>query len=62
MLTKRQRAVYTLICQGHTQAEIAAMLGIALKTVEAHTHRIRVELGVPPRHPLSSWLLARGTA
>jgi len=35
-LTPRQREVLQLIAEGHTNREIAALLGISIKTVETH--------------------------
>ncbi len=35
-LTKREREVLGLICEGHPSKEIAAQLGVSLKTIEYH--------------------------
>lgn len=35
-LTPRQRAVLALVCDGHTNREIATRLGISHRTVEIH--------------------------
>ncbi len=35
-LTKREREVLALICDGHPSKEIAAQLGVSLKTIEYH--------------------------
>jgi two-component system response regulator NreC len=43
-LTKREREIFELIIRGYTNAEIAARLFIALRTVETHRHRITKKL------------------
>ena len=52
-LTERQRAVVAELATGASNAEIAARLGISVKTVEKHLHEImRPARGVDPgRHP-----------
>lgn len=58
-LTPRERQVVVLIARGFTYRETAAELGIAVKTLENHIHRIFEKLGVASRHELSA--LAYGT-
>ena len=48
-LTERQRAVVAELSTGATNAEIAARLGISVKTVEKHLHEVRRRLGVSTR-------------
>ncbi len=48
-LTRREREVLDLICAGHTNAEIAAKLFIAAKTVDHHVSAVLAKLGVPTR-------------
>ena len=45
VLSPRQYEIARLIAHGHTQADIALMLGISLRTVEHHTARIRQKVG-----------------
>ena len=45
-LTKREREVLELICQGHNQQTIATMLEIMPATVETYRKRLRGKLGV----------------
>ncbi len=45
-LTRRERKVLELICQGYDQETIATMLDIMPATVETHRKRIRAKLGV----------------
>jgi DNA-binding NarL/FixJ family response regulator len=48
-LTEREREVLTLTTEGLTQKEVAAALGISIKTVGAHTQSLLVKLGVHSR-------------
>lgn len=45
VLSPRQYEIARLIAHGHTQAEIALMLGISRRTVEHHAARIREKAG-----------------
>jgi len=45
-LTPRQREVLQLIAEGHTNREIARLLGISVKTVESHRTRLMNRLGI----------------
>lgn len=45
-LTTREREVLKLIAEGHTNAEIAAILSISVKTVESHRANLLQKLGV----------------
>ena len=46
VLTRRERGVVQLIAEGHTNKEIAKLLGISLKTVETHRAAIMHKLHV----------------
>lgn len=48
-LTEREREVLELLAGGHTNAETAATLGIALRTAEAHRAHISQKLGLQRR-------------
>jgi DNA-binding CsgD family transcriptional regulator/tetratricopeptide (TPR) repeat protein len=48
-LTRREREVLSLICAGHTNAEIAAKLFISVKTVDHHVSAVLAKLGAPTR-------------
>ena len=48
-LTERQRAVAQLVHEGQSNAEIAAALGISVKTVEKHVAMIFERWGVSTR-------------
>ena len=45
-LTPRQREVLQLIAEGHTNREIAALLGISIKTVETHRTQLMEALDI----------------
>jgi DNA-binding NarL/FixJ family response regulator len=45
-LTPRQREVLQLIAEGHTNREIAALLGISIKTVETHRTQLMDTLDI----------------
>ncbi|MDB4914746.1 MAG: response regulator containing a CheY-like receiver domain and an DNA-binding domain [Gemmatimonadetes bacterium] len=46
VLTTRQREVLRLLAEGHSSKEMAARLGLSLKTVEAHRGAIMQRLGI----------------
>ena len=46
ILTHRQRQVLTLIGKGRSTKEIAALLGVSVKTVETHRARLMQSLGL----------------
>jgi len=45
-LTSRQREILQLVAEGNSSKQVAARLGISLKTVEAHRGQIMERLGV----------------
>jgi pimeloyl-ACP methyl ester carboxylesterase/DNA-binding CsgD family transcriptional regulator len=57
-LTARQREVAALIAQGCTNREIAARLGIAEKSAEAHVERIRYRMDFRSRAQIAAWYVA----
>lgn len=58
-LTAREFQVATLIAGGQTNAEIAAALGIAPKTVSAHVEHILDRLGATRRAEIAAWVGSR---
>ncbi len=48
-LTRREHEVLDLICDGHTNAEIAALLFISVKTVDHHVSAVLAKLGATTR-------------
>jgi non-specific serine/threonine protein kinase len=59
-LTAREREVATLVALGRTNNQIAAELVVSIKTVEAHTGRIRQKLGVTSRAEIALWAAEQG--
>lgn len=59
-LTDREREVLRLIALGHTNTEIAVVLSIAVRTVEAHRSHIFDKLGVRSRAELVQMAVAAG--
>lgn len=46
LLTEREMSVFQLLGRGRATREIAVMLGISFKTVEAHRENIKAKLGL----------------
>ena len=53
-LTRREQEVLSLICAGHTNAEIAGQLFISAKTVDHHVSAVLAKLGAPSREVAAS--------
>jgi predicted ATPase/DNA-binding SARP family transcriptional activator/DNA-binding CsgD family transcriptional regulator len=53
-LTAREQEIVALITQGQTNAQIAATLGIAVRTVDTHVSRILRKLGVTSRSAITA--------
>jgi two-component system response regulator NreC len=60
VLTKRERDVLRLVAQGHSNAEIAARLGISAKTVDTHRTHVMDKLDVHSRADLTRYALQHG--
>ena len=58
-LTTREREVLQHIARGYLYKEIAARLGISVKTVEAHVSAVLRKLQLSSRHELSRWAVGR---
>jgi DNA-binding NarL/FixJ family response regulator len=58
-LTPREREVLQHIARGYMYKEIAARLGISVKTVEAHVSAVLRKLQLSSRHELSRWAAQR---
>lgn len=56
-LSARETEVLALIARGHTNAEIAAELGLSVRTIETHRTRIQQKLSTSSRHELVRYAL-----
>lgn len=54
-LTAREFQVADLIADGLTNAEIARILGVSVRTADAHVEHIRTKLGVRARAQIAVW-------
>jgi DNA-binding CsgD family transcriptional regulator len=61
-LTEREREVAALIAQGKSNREIAEMLVVTVRTVEAHITHILDKLGFKSRTEIATWAVAKGSA
>lgn len=59
-LTSREEEILALIARGKTNPQIAALLGIRLKTVEAHRAHLMAKLGIHTAAGLARYALAKG--
>lgn len=59
-LTARERAVTKLVAEGHRNREIAALLGISVKTVEKHRANLMEKLGLHNAAAVTSFAAKRG--
>ena len=59
LLTAREREVLQHIARGYMYKEIAAQLGISVKTVEAHVSAVLRKLQLSSHHELSRWAAHR---
>jgi pimeloyl-ACP methyl ester carboxylesterase/DNA-binding CsgD family transcriptional regulator len=54
-LTNREHQVVDLIVQGSTNSDIARILGVSVRTVDAHVEHVRGKLGVRARTQIAVW-------
>ena len=59
-LTPRELQVVKLIAEAHTNAQIAELLGISVKTVERHRENLMGKLGMNDRVDLTRYAIRRG--
>lgn len=52
----RERQISGLIIAGSTNSEIAADLGLRVRTIEGHTYRLFQKLGITRREQMASAL------
>ncbi|SFF33508.1 two component transcriptional regulator, LuxR family [Fontimonas thermophila] len=60
MLTPRQRQVLQLIARGKSTKEIAALMGVSIKTVETHRARLMNALGLYGTNALMRYAIRTG--
>ena len=58
-LTRRERDVATLVAQGMSNSQIAAVLVISVRTVETHVQHIMDKLGCSTRAQIAAWSATR---
>jgi len=59
-LSPKEEKVVRLVALGHTNAEIAKLLGVSLRTIETHRARVLQKLGHPTRSELVAWAQRAG--
>src|SRR5262249_29619748 len=59
-LTRRERAVATMVARGMSNRDIATELVISRRTAEAHVEHIRNKLGVATRGQVAVWAAQNG--
>jgi two-component system, NarL family, response regulator NreC len=59
-LTAREREVLTMVAWGHTNKEIASVLGITVKTIETHKANAMEKLEIRSRAELVRYAMAQG--
>ena len=55
-LTAREFEVARYVAEGHTNAQIAEVLGLSPKTVSAHIEHILAKLGATRRTEIAAWV------
>ena len=58
-LTDRERTVALLVANGLTNKDIAAKLGMSVRTAESHVEQIRAKLGFKTRVQIATWFTER---
>jgi DNA-binding NarL/FixJ family response regulator len=58
-LTEREMQVATLIAEGLTNKEIGRVLGVSVRTVDAHVEHARAKLGMRARTQIAVWARAQ---
>jgi DNA-binding NarL/FixJ family response regulator len=59
-LTSRERQVLQLITEGKTNRDVAAALGLAVKTIDTHRTRLMRKLGIHDQTALVKYALRKG--
>jgi len=61
-LTGQERKVLQLIAEGHSNKEIAAMLGVTVNTIHAHRNRVMAKLNLHKQTELVRYAIKAGIA
>ena len=61
-VTPRETEIISLLAQGKTNKEIAALLGITVRTVETHRSKIMLKLGLHSLVELIHYAIRHGIA
>ena len=59
-LSAREREVLQLLAEGKSTKEIAGMLGVSVKTIEANSHHVREKLDLHSIAELTKWAVREG--
>ena len=60
IVSPREREIIRYVSQGMRNAEVAARLGISVRTVEKHLHNVFQKVGVRSRRELAGYALRVG--
>jgi DNA-binding NarL/FixJ family response regulator len=60
MLTAREREVLELLAEGKTVRSAAGILGLSVKTVDAHKFNLMRKLGIHNKAELVMWAIREG--
>ena len=58
-LTAREREVLKLLAEGRTVRSVAAILGLSVKTVDAHKFNLMRKLGIHNKAELVMWAIQK---
>ena len=59
MLTAREREVLKLLAEGRTVRSVAGILGLSVKTVDAHKFNLMRKLGIHNKAELVMWAIQK---
>ena len=59
MLTAREREVLKLLAEGRTVRSVAGVLGLSVKTVDAHKFNLMRKLGIHNKAELVMWAIQK---
>ncbi len=59
MLTRREHQVAQLVAEGLSNPQVAARLGVSVRTVASQVASIRTKLDLPTRGHITAWVARR---